>query len=576
MKTIWFDREEPLTLFRKRIQGFLAGYRQNLSLLGEAGMGKTALLRRLQREFPATEQMVLIYAEVKEHEPFREWARRFVQSFLYGSLQTRMEGSIPASWTEILESSRRYFPRTASAAQKIIELSEGSRWETMAGLIWDLPALFYEETGCRVVLLIDEFHRLSRMPFKQPFRLLGQRVMVQNSTLFLLSSSELYEARSILREGLALLFGQFEVVELKPLSAESCRKALRELTPDTQFHPLTERLLIELAQGHPSRLYFLMEALRRLPGLTVSQNPDACMIDLLEAVFLDPQAVLSAQYEERLSGIPESPERPLCFELLQAVSEGKQRVSQLVQTVHKPTQIVLRALATLEQSGLLAHQGVFYFIPERLFALWMRTAYPVSHGLGLAGSEQAQLYFRDRVWRWLLQMREVADQPLGAWAARLLREWNCERLEIENRVHRLPRFESVEPVPFVSATVLHARSGGVQKDWIVIAWPGALDETAARRLIQRIRSHAEWKAAHKLVLGPHPVDLNARLMLQEAKIKLWDLSVFDSLCDWYGLPRWTAPIAVEFSSGSVRSFPEISLNRPVADDLFGADQGRTG
>ncbi len=366
------------------------------------------------------------------------------------------------------------------------------------------------------------------------------------------------------------------MVELKPLSAESCRKALHELTPGTQFHPLTERLLIDLAQGHPSRLYFLMEALRRLPGLTVSQNPDACMIDLLESVFLDPQAVLSAQYEERLSRIPESPERPLCFELLQAVSEGKQRISQLVQTVHKPTQVVLRALETLEQYGLLAHQGVFYFIPERLFALWMRTAYPVSHGLGLAGSEQAQIYFRDRVWRWLLQMREAADQPIGAWAARLLREWNGEQLEIEGRVHRLPRFQSVEPVPFVSAAALHARSGGVQKDWIVVAWPGALDETAARRLIQRVRSHTEWKAAHKLVLGPHPVELNARLMLQEAKIKLWDLSVFDSLCDWYGLPRWTAPVSAEFFGGSVRSFPEIPVSRPVADDLFGADHGRTG
>jgi hypothetical protein len=261
---------------------------------------------------------------------------------------------------------------------------------------------------------------------------------------------------------------------------------------------------------------------------------------------------------------------------LQAISEGKHRVSQLVQTVHKPMQVVLRALAVLEETGLIGHHGVFYFIPERLFALWMRTAYTVSHGLGLAGSEQALRHFRDRVWRWLVQMHELADQPVGVWAARLLRAWNGEQLEIEGRVHRLPRFQSVEPVQFISATALHARSTGVQKDWIVIVWPGALDETAARRLIQRIRSRADWKSAHKLVLGPHPVDLNARLMLQEAKIRLWDLSVFDSLCDWYGFPRWAAPVAAEFSGGTLRSVSEIAANRPIADDLFSAGQGRAG
>ncbi|MBI3333734.1 MAG: hypothetical protein HYZ93_06570, partial [Candidatus Omnitrophica bacterium] len=85
MKIIpWFDREELLTLLSKRVQGFLAGYRQNVALLGPESVGKTTLVKRLLSEEASCAPLVKIYLEIQERQSLSEWAAQFTEAVLCG------------------------------------------------------------------------------------------------------------------------------------------------------------------------------------------------------------------------------------------------------------------------------------------------------------------------------------------------------------------------------------------------------------------------------------------------------------------------------------------------------------
>src|SRR3989338_9342781 len=114
-----FDRDEALALLRKRVGGFLAGYRKNLALLGPEGSGKTVLLRPLLREgFPAAPSLVPVYVEVLDGENVVEWSARFAQSVFYPFLQSRGVSPLPRSLPELIRICGGYAPQSAAAAAR--------------------------------------------------------------------------------------------------------------------------------------------------------------------------------------------------------------------------------------------------------------------------------------------------------------------------------------------------------------------------------------------------------------------------------------------------------------------------
>ena len=62
-----------------------------------------------------------------------------------------------------------------------------------------------------------------------------------------------------------------------------------------------------------------------------------------------------------------------------------------------------------------------------------------------------------------------------------------------------------------------------------------------------------YKNERKVILGPSLVEMNARLILQEAQIKLWDLETLNHLLDLYGLPQ--IPTSADESSFYAETLP---------------------
>jgi len=532
-----FDRADLLALLHKRVSGFLAGYRQNLAFIGPVGRGKSALIRRFLQEEVRPESLLLpLYLEVSAEEEVSEWIGRFVRTVLYAVLRLRKLDSFPTHLPELLETCEGLVPRTAALGSRIAGLVEGGRLDEAYDRLWDLPHLLTQETGHRVLLVLEEFHRLRGLAVRDPFRSLGRKIMVQPTTLYLLSSSESAAAYSILGEGLALLFGKFESIEVPPLEGGACRKAIRSVRPDQPMDPWLEYLLMDLAQGEPHRLNLLLEAL-----------PGRDLLQLLEALFLDPDSALRREFESRLRLLPAQRNRMFCIQVLERVASGLHRLPQIAEQAQRPASQVSRALQLLQEGHLLKKEGVFYRIPQRLFQAWLITAYPILQGVALMDWPQAQTHFRRVVRAWMEQMRQEAGRPLEEQLLQLLQRWSNEVMELDGHRTLLPRFRQVEKVPGpLDRVSLLARPFLRQKGgWWVVPWQGTLDEAQARELVREMRGFDPLRKYRKVLIGAVRAEVNARLVLQEAKVRFWDLPLLNQMLELYGLTRLPVPEGAE-------------------------------
>ncbi|MBI3323128.1 MAG: hypothetical protein HYZ95_01535 [Candidatus Omnitrophica bacterium] len=560
-----FDREEVLDLLRRRVGGFLSGYRKNLALLGPEGEGKTVLLQRLlQEELPPRSPVIPLYLEVREGDSPSEWALRFTQSLLYAILQARKVSPLPRELAELSRACAHHAPRACGAAARILRMAEQGRSEEAYGLLWDLPSLAASEIGCPAVLVLDEFHRLRGFPVRDPFRPLGRRIMVQGNTLYLVASSQPQAARAILREGLALLFGQFETLEMGPLPPLACLRAIRDAWPGILEDPFLEEILLEMAQGHAATLDLLLAGLRKQEA-SRSQTAEQTLLDLLQALFLG-GSDLRGRFEMRLRSLPAHPTRLLCVQVLCAVAGGKRRLPEIAQQVDRPASQAARALRLLERAALVKRQGAFHKIPERLFELWMRMGHPLLHGVGLAAPAEASAHFQEMARGWITEARGASGRPMEQRVAELLRQWRGEVVEVDGRRTLLPEFSQVElaPGPSGKPSLVARRSGRDRSGWRLVVWDGALTEPHARELAESLR--AAGRDSRKVAVGPYPIDINARLILQQAKVRLWDLQTLNGLLDLYALAPVPVPRDFDVALAQEISLPlgQEAARRPEA------------
>lgn len=518
-----FDRGELSDLLRKRVGGFQAGYRQNLALIGPPGMGKSTLLRRFLSEETGGKSLLLpLYFEVGSEENASEWVSRFAQTVLYAVLQLRGADSFPTHLPGLVETCAGLVPRTAALAKRITSWAEAGRMDEAYDHLWELPNWVTQETGHRVLLVLDEFHRLRGFSVKEPFRSLGRKIMVQPTTLYLLASSEPAVAHSILKEGLALLFGKFEAVEVPPLASRACRNAIRSAHPEQAVDPFEEHLLMDLAQGNPHRLDLLLRAWQ------------GSLLDLLEALFIDAGSPLRREFERRLRLLPSPRNRIFCLQVLEQVALGACRQRTAAQ---------VGSLRLLEEIRLISREGPFYRVPDRLFRVWLVTAHPVLQGVGLIGPEQAKEHFRRSAAAWMQRQREAVGRPMEERLRELMGLWNGGLIELDGKKLLLPEFRQVDAVPGpLDRPSLLGRSAKKQKGgWWAVSWAGSLNEGQARQIVREIRAFAPLKEYRKVLIGASPAEVNARLVLQEAKVRFWDLSTLNELLDLYGLPPLPVP-----------------------------------
>ena len=79
------------------------------------------------------------------------------------------------------------------------------------------------------------------------------------------------------------------------------------------------------------------------------------------------------------------------------------------------------------------------------------------------------------------------------------------------------------------------------------------------------RQIAEWPLRYhqRALMGAYPVEMNARLILGEARVRLWDLETLNALLDLYGLDRIPLPDGISMKPAApVEAMKPLILHRP--------------
>jgi len=568
---IWFDRDDITQLLLKRVESFNAGYRKNLALVGPEAMGKTTLLNRLlQSQRSAPQGPIPFYLELREGESVAEWAQRFVQALLYGVLQVEGVKPLPAEHNELISLSSTRVPRTCAVAARLLDRAQSYRSDEVYDRLWDLPQMVTQELGRGVLVVLDEFDLLQRLPVKDPFKRLGRKIMVQSGSLYLVASSRVHRARSILKEGLSLLFGQFEIIPVGCLAPAASEKAIRSVWPEGQQDPFLEHLLMELVQGHPGNLDLLQQGL--MGNCSDAPHPvhEHCVLDLLESLLFNPQGKLRLRFEEQLGRLPAHNNRLLWIQILGAVAAGQHRAGEIAERLDRPPLQINRGLRALEQARLVRRQGVFFRISDQLFQLWMRTTHPIIEGVARVDWAGARVQFRHSLQEWMEAVRRGLNQPMTERVAALMRLWEGEQVEMEGRRTLLPQWERVEGISTCSGESWLAarRPGKTPKGWLVVPWSGSLEEGEARRLLDAFAALPLYKDYRKVLIGAYPVEIHARLILQQARVRLWDLTLLNDLLDLYGLTCIPSPAAASHAPLGATAVP--LLERDSTSERSGA------
>ena len=256
----FFARTDILCLLTKRVEALKKKYRQNIAILGYHSLGKTTLIFELLKKIKHTD-IIPIYIDVKP-KSIETFVNNFIVVLLYQYLDLE---NIPLEedFDFLYKTAKPKIPKTIQqifAIRKLLKSRKAS--DEIYSMVLDLPQTLHEEAKKTLLVIFDEFHNIEHLGLKTPFLELSNKIMVQKNTMYILASSAVNLAQSILAEKLSLLFGNFELIHLKPFDTKTAGEFIDKALANIKIANLYKNFLIQFTGGYPFYLNVIIEHIK--------------------------------------------------------------------------------------------------------------------------------------------------------------------------------------------------------------------------------------------------------------------------------------------------------------------------
>lgn len=515
----------------QRLLAFREGFRQNLSIIGPPGSGKTFqfqhFLERHQQDLP------VIYCPL-----YRESCRSFLQRFAVSILQAGLtfrkitSDSSARPLPELLAQARGCLPKTVAALEPLENLLSRRLYAEAFNRTLDAVAVLFAECESMGVLILDEFLLLEDMGLGHTFHELGKRVMTSPNTWFVLASSSPYRARVILRERLQLLFGQFELVVLGALDAATASAWIEKSLQGLEDLNRIADFLLHWLEGYPWYLSVWFKRLREVALLqgTRDLNEELCALvawDLLG----HSEGALNQWCASRLAGISQSRQGGRVIEVLIHLAGGVRTATELGKRLGRAG--LSAALQELVEKDLVQRNGTCWIVSDPLLRCWLSTVLRRQH-LGLAVSEaegrQEISQHLQRIW---LRWDTTRQMPLWEQMTQLFKKFSDDTVCLDAKTGKLPSFSEVRPVdPPTAQTGRYLIAESEGRRWVAAIQEQAVDERAILSFDSFCRTQAP-KPSRKVLITQSPLDDHARVVAKTANMWVWQAEELDLLTQLY-------------------------------------------
>lgn len=526
MKEKLFGRDYYLDILEKRIINLKDGYRQNITVIGDELVGKTSIIYGLLDKFQDN-RIIGIYLEARP-ESAASFARRFIGVLLYNFL---LNSCIPLreDINFLLAKSQNFIPKTTEKIKLILNSIAKRKKSDLFTELLSLCEIVNQETGKFCVVVLDEFHNLESLGFKNLYRDWSRLLIQQKNTLYIITSSLKYRTREILAKNLSLLFGNFEVIQIEPFDTKTSEEYLRLKMDQEALSPGLRDFIVHFTGGYPWYLEIITEALK--------SSPQENLADILENLLFESSGVLNQRFSNYIKRLVDLPDNNDCLSILYLISNGNNKIKDIAHILHKQKKEVLQKINHLQQIDAVNRSADFLKINDRVFSFWLRFVYQEKLQSLTFDAKNQKTRFRDKIEGMIQEYITNAQKPLTERMGELLRLFENDMVQIERKKIRLNHFREIKPLEFNIGTLKEGLIGRSSESlWIMAFKEETLTEYDVTEFAKECKKYRH-KLQRKIIVTFRDIDTNTRLKALEEKIWAWDLNNLNQILDLFYKPR---------------------------------------
>lgn len=586
----FFGRSSVLSLLRKRIDGLKGGYRQNVAIIGQEHLGKSSILQQFLSTF-TDNRIIPIYLEVKRG-PFKHFARKFTASLLYNFVRTteafsyvgeniqsgttkgklssivegrstneaNAEGEFPLRMEKefqetidrspvftakdklepLITTCQKFIPHTVETIDEVRRYIKEGDFDSAYITLLNLPSMLNEETRRPCVVILDEFHRFDTFEVKNPFSELGNKIMVQKTVMYIVTSSNITRAKQILTKELSLLFGNFEVIELEPFDCKSADEFIRQRVKHTEVPKNFREFLIAFTNGHPFYLDILTQKIEESARGSVSKGtPFALISQVFDSVLFDSKGILNqyfAHFLERLVKDCGSAEHTVS--ILLSIASGRNKLKEITESIGISKRNISTSLSLMVRKNFISKNGVFYRINDRAFKFWLKAVYQKREQSVTPHLSELSESFKYGMKEQISSFASESKKNIYQRLIDLFKSFKNEIVEIDNRRSGLPCFADVSRLAIEGNHhyIIGYKIPNRSHCWVARVEENEVTENEVAEFTHDCKAVTS-KVQRKILIALDGVQLNAKLLAKEEKVWMWDLGSLSVLLELYGKPQ---------------------------------------
>ncbi|GEM_PF-2447999 len=530
----FFGRDKELELLHKRVEGLKNGYRHNLAILGKRQIGKTSLLLHFLSGIDK-KGTIPIYADLSSLT-FESFVDQFVGMMLYyGCANTPADD---ASLQQLIDAAAAELPKTSKKIKSLYSYVKSGKETAAFQELCELAPCYSEESGKFCLIAIDNFKKLSDFNIKEPFSILGEKIMLQKKCFYILCDYPDAESMKILSEKLSLLFGKFQVINLEPFSLSDSLAFINLKCPGVALPPCFDRFLVDFTAGEPFYLDILSDAVSRasqessVPAFSEQQS---CYL-VAEAIYgkFSPLNSYFSQIIAQALGV--SGMKP-AIKLLKAILYNN-KISAILENSCIQRQDAQKILEKLVLHNIVIKNGPLYAIEDEVFKIWIKLKdaqasprFNITSRLIVDKIETAlQQEYQDFI--------KEMDKPVDNKILNLINAFDNEKVTVGEKTHILPVFKHIRSDYIDSESLLLSAHG--TKMWMFSVLKKSADENDVLNFIKHCKSQ-KHKISRKILIALGGITSEAKLVAKQEGMWIWTENKLNALMNLYGKPKVSMP-----------------------------------
>ncbi len=532
----FFGRRAILDLLKKRVLDLKEGYRQNVALLGERSIGKSAILRHFLSNLDE-ENITAIYLDL-ENKDFSFLLRKFIGSLLYNYSKNKrlpLHEDIPL----LIEGTKKFIPQTVQVIGGIYKDFQSRKLTTCFLGLLALPEIFTNETGHACVLVMDEFQGIGDWSIPNAFQHLGKKIMTQKKCLYVVASSYPRLAEKILSEKLSLLFGNFEIMHVDAFNLETSRQFIHAKLKNIRMGEALQHFLFDFTGGYPLYLNLLCE---ELVSLSAVHKQDEIFIPVLtqavEGALFHPWGVIGRYFERIVEDISNAKGNSVMPSILISLANGKHKIAEVCDDLRLKKNQVAPKLNRLVEAGSIFKNGSYHYFKDKLFKYWIKYVFQQRLKSIETDLQRQRAQFKEEFTRLVESTKINSCKGVCARIVELLNCFDNEALDLNGRRYKLPLFRKIVPLKFKNEQGRYfdvIRASTDDNRWLIVLKDENFGEAEVNAVVAETKKTGQ-KPERCLIISLKDLDENTRLKALQERFWIWSEKEINTLLTLFNKP----------------------------------------